>query len=92
MVVCMVFGSVEFEIDNGGFEVALFGRFDTYLTFVDGLIEMIICYICYTMGSSSQLRRFDCSIQKNKYGDFEVRFRPKALDQSQRVVDDESNF
>jgi hypothetical protein len=66
MVVCMVFGSVAFVVDDQGYEVTLFGRFDTPLTWVDCLIEMIICYICYTMGSSSQLRRFDCNIQKNK--------------------------
>lgn len=47
------------------------------MTFVDAGIELIICYICYTMGSSAQLRRFDCNIQKNKKGELVVRFRPK---------------
>lgn len=43
------------------------------------------------MGSSSQLRRFDCNIQKNKQGQYEVRFRPKERQQSFAACS-ESNF
>ena len=87
MMAVILFGAVSFVIDENGYELALFGRFDVPLTYVDALIELIICYICYTMGSSAALRRFDCNIQMAKNGGYEVKFRPKNMSNSVLLSD-----
>jgi hypothetical protein len=53
LVLCFVFGDFMFIFNAQGYEKILIGRLDTPLTYVDALIELLICYICWTMGSSS---------------------------------------
>ena len=52
MTAVILLGAVSFKINEEGYELALW-RFDVPLTYVDALIEFMICYICYTMGSSA---------------------------------------
>lgn len=51
MVLAIVPGNITFGFADG-LEYSHFGHLDTWLTFVDAVIELIICYICWTMGSS----------------------------------------
>ena len=52
MIMAIVPGNIEIGFRNG-VEVDVFGNLDMWLTLVDAIIEYIICYICWTMGSSA---------------------------------------
>ncbi len=47
------------------------------IPFVDLIVQLLICYICLTLGSSDQLNRFDCSIVPDGLGGYLIRYRLK---------------
>lgn len=47
------------------------------IPFVDLIVQLLICYICLTLGSSDQLNRFDCSIVPDGLGGYFIRYRLK---------------
>ena len=69
MIMAIVPGKIEIGFRNG-VEVDAFGHLDMWLTLVDAIIEYIICYICWTMGSSAQLRRVKCIITQTQAGEY----------------------
>ena len=69
MIMAIVPGNIEIGFRNG-VEVDVFGNLDMWQTLVDAIIEYIICYICWTMGSSAQLRRFKCNITQTQAGEY----------------------
>lgn len=46
-------------------------------TIIDFMSEVIVCYICYSMGSDRNLKDFDCLIITNSSGDLVLKFLPK---------------
>lgn len=46
-------------------------------TVTELLVQLAICYICWTMGSSAQLRRFNCEIQRSSEGTVHFSFKVK---------------
>lgn len=49
----------------------------TCIPAVDMLVQLCICYICWTMGSSMHLRNFDCYLIQNSQGDYIVKYELK---------------
>ena len=47
------------------------------LILCDFLVQTLICYICWTMGSSSNLRKFNFKIVRNVNGLLDIRFELK---------------
>ena len=47
------------------------------LMICDFLVQTLICYICWTMGSSSNLRKFNFKIVRNVNGLLDIRFELK---------------
>jgi hypothetical protein len=45
---------------------------------MDLLVQLMICYICWTQGSSSQLRKFECTITEDKDGMIVLDFKQKT--------------
>jgi hypothetical protein len=45
---------------------------------MDLLVQLMICYICWTQGSSSQLRKFECTITEDKDGMIVLDFKRKT--------------
>ena len=45
---------------------------------MDLLVQLMICYICWTQGSSSQLRKFECTISLDDYGNSVLNFKLKT--------------
>ena len=41
---------------------------------VNMLLQQAICFICYTMGASDHLRRFDCFLIKDSQGNLKIRY------------------
>jgi hypothetical protein len=47
------------------------------LSFVDMLTQLLICYICVTLGARDSLNRFDCYMVDDGQGGFIMRFVAK---------------
>ena len=47
------------------------------VTLMDTLVQLAICYICWTLGSSSKLRFVECVIVPCESGNHQIRFRPR---------------
>ena len=41
------------------------------------IVQLLICYICYTLGASDQLTRFDCFLIEDGQGNFIVKYKLK---------------
>jgi hypothetical protein len=41
------------------------------------IVQLLICYICYTLGASDQLKRFDCFLIEDGRGNFIVKYKLK---------------
>ncbi len=41
---------------------------------IDAILQLAICYICWTMGSDQHLRQFKCYIVKDVYGNLQVHY------------------
>ena len=44
---------------------------------MDMLVQLAICYICWTMGSSARLRNVKCVIVPNEDGNHQIQFRSR---------------
>ena len=44
---------------------------------VDMIVQLLICYICFTLGASDQLTRFDCFLIEDAQGNFIVKYKLK---------------
>ena len=44
------------------------------LSITDMIIQLFICFICVTLGSSDNLNRFDCYMIENGQGGYELKF------------------
>ena len=44
---------------------------------VDMIVQLLICYICYKLGASDQLTRFDCFLIEDGRGNFIVKYKLK---------------
>ena len=44
---------------------------------IDMIVQLLICYICYTLGASDQLTRFDCFLIEDGQGNFTVMYKLK---------------
>ena len=44
---------------------------------IDMIVQLLICYICYTLGASDQLTRFDCFLIEDGHGNFIVKYKLK---------------
>ena len=44
---------------------------------IDMIIQLLICYICFTLGASDQLTRFDCYLLEDGQGNFIVKYKLK---------------
>ena len=44
---------------------------------IDMIMQLLICYICYTLGASDQLTRFDCFLIEDGQGNFIVMYKLK---------------
>jgi hypothetical protein len=41
------------------------------------IVQLLICYICYTLGASDQLTRFDCYLIEDGQGNFILKYKLK---------------
>jgi hypothetical protein len=41
------------------------------------IVQLLICHICYTLGASDQLTRFDCFLIEDGQGNFIVKYKLK---------------
>ena len=41
------------------------------------IVQLLICYICFTLGASDQLTRFDCFLIENGQGNFILKYKLK---------------
>ena len=41
------------------------------------IVQLLICYICYKLGSSDQLNKFDCFLIEDGQGNFIVKYKLK---------------
>jgi hypothetical protein len=57
----------------------------TTLCLMDFLVQIAICYICWTMGSSAQLRKFEVVFIKNQKGWTEVKFKQRLSEKIEFV-------
>ena len=53
------------------------------------IVQLLICYICYTLGASDQLTRFDCFLIEDGQGNFIVMYKlkeavPQAIGEAYR--------
>ena len=85
MIMVIVPGKIEVGFRNG-VEIDIFGNLDMWLNLIDVVNEYIICYICWTMGSSAQLRRFKCNITQTQTGEYQVKFRRRDSVTSQNPL------
>ena len=44
---------------------------------IDMIVQLLICYICYTLGASEMLTRFDCYLIEDGQGNFIVKYKLK---------------
>ena len=44
---------------------------------IDMIVQLLICYICYTLGASDQLNRFDCYLIDDGQGNFMMKYKLK---------------
>ena len=44
---------------------------------IDLTVQFLICYICFTLGASDQLTRFDCFLIEDGQGNFIVKYKLK---------------
>ena len=49
----------------------------TVLPIVDLFVQLLICYICWTVGASPHLQNFDCIIIEDNHGRLLVRYTLK---------------
>jgi uncharacterized membrane protein len=49
----------------------------TVLPMIDMIVQLLICYICFTLGASDQLTRFDCYLIEDGQGNFIVKYKLK---------------
>ncbi len=47
------------------------------LPVIDIIVQLLICYICWTVGSSEQLKRFDCILIEDGQGGFLIKYKLK---------------
>ena len=70
--------------------------FSIALLIVDTLMQFTICFICWTMGSSIQLRKYNLTLVTDQHGRSQLRFQLKDEFQLQESLDqnahDTSNF
>lgn len=58
--------------------------------YLSTFVQLMICFICWTMGSYEQLRKFDCHLVRNKMtGQFEFKFILKESVLGQGEQDEE---
>ena len=55
---------------------------------VDTILQLIICYICWTMGSSETLKRYKCNFIKDVQGGVRVRYELIQSQISTKTNDD----
>ena len=41
------------------------------------IVQLLICYICFTLGASDELTRFDCFLIEDSQGNFIVKYKLK---------------
>jgi hypothetical protein len=51
-------------------------KIEVVLTSVDILIQLMICYICYSMGTDITLRKNRCVLSVSETGGMEMSFEP----------------
>jgi uncharacterized membrane protein len=44
---------------------------------IDMIVQLLICFICFTLGASDQLTRFDCFLIQDRQGNFIVKYKLK---------------
>ncbi len=49
-------------------------KIEIVLIYVDLINQLMVCYICYTMGSSVKLRHYNCTYVLNKAGRLSLKF------------------
>ena len=49
----------------------------TIIPIIDLTVQLLICYICFKLGASDQLKRFDCFLIEDGQGNFIVKYKLK---------------
>lgn len=55
---------------------------------MDLFVQLMICYICWTQGSSEKLRNFECTISVDNFGYSVLSFKRKADDDDVNITED----
>ena len=48
------------------------------LPLIDIFLQLLICYICWTVGASEHLKRFDCLLIDDGHGNYILKYRLKS--------------
>ena len=58
-------------------EPTLLDRAWVFVPLIEMVLQLLICYICSTLGASDQLQRFDCYLIEDGQGNFFVMYKLK---------------
>jgi hypothetical protein len=65
----------------------LYFKFEVALVYADLVNQLMVCYICWTMGSSVKLRQYNCTYVRTADGRVSLKFRLREPQFTQSIGD-----